>query len=449
MVEKYLLNKLLKIQKIPKTRISVRQSLEASTIDGGLATIFSNVTSGVLLSSFLIDLGASTAEISMLTSLPMLLNLLQPLGAVLGDRMDSRYRYGMWIFLPSRLVWLLLLAGIIWGSSNHKRILIYITLGAVLISNILTSLGSAAWMSWLAMLVPARVRGRYYSIRHVVSSLVSLISLPVAALVISHWWGGAIAGYGVILSIGIIFGLLSLGCQKLMIDINPQVQHEQKISESIFTNLLAPLKQPNLVIFLIYYALWGFAVNISTPFFNLYMLENLKVDVTWVTLFNSMYSGASMLMILVWGQVSDRLGNRFLLIFMGMAIAITPLFWLLTDLALIQAHLELWLAVFYVILGGIWAAVDLSTNNIQISLTSTQYRAPFFAIAAALVGVSGAVGTTAGGFLAEYASYEGVFGVFGLSTLFRLAAIIPLLFVRESASLPESLQTKTLEIVRL
>jgi MFS family permease len=428
-----ILNKLLQIE---KSRISVRKSLEASTIDGALATIFSNVTTGVLLGNFLIDLGATTAEIGMLTSIPMLVNLLQPLGAVLGDRMHSRYQYGMWIFLPSRLIWLLLLAGIIWGSSD-RSLLIYITLGAVLISNILASLGSAAWMSWLAMLVPERLRGRYYSIRNVVSSLVSLISLPVAALIVSHWSGGAIAGYGLVLSIGIIFGLLSLGCQKLMIDINPQFEdgHHQKIPASLFTDLIAPLKQPNLVIFLIYYALWGFAVNLSTPFFNLYMLENLKVDVTWVTLFNSLYSGASMLMILVWGQVSDRLGNRFLLIFVGMAIAITPLFWLLTDRAFIQAHLELWLAAFYVILGGIWAAIDLSTNNIQISIAPIQDRATFFAIAAAVIGVSGALGTTAGSFLAEYASYEGAFGVFGLSALFRLAALIPLLFVRESNSL--------------
>ena len=94
-------------------KVSVRTSLRASTIDGGLSTVFSNVTGGVLLSSFLLDLGASPFQIGMLASLPMVANLLQPLGALLSNRTNSRHDYGIWTFLPSRLLWLILLIGII------------------------------------------------------------------------------------------------------------------------------------------------------------------------------------------------------------------------------------------------------------------------------------------------------------------------------------------------
>ena len=93
----------------PAAKVSVRQSLIASTVDGGLATVFSNITGGVLLSNFLLDLGASPVEIGMLTSLPMLTNLLQPLGALLSNRTNSRHNYGMWVLVPSRLLWLLLI----------------------------------------------------------------------------------------------------------------------------------------------------------------------------------------------------------------------------------------------------------------------------------------------------------------------------------------------------
>ena len=58
-----------------KLKISVRNSLRASSIDGSLSTVFSNITGGVLLSSFLIDLGASPFEIGTVSSLPMLANL--------------------------------------------------------------------------------------------------------------------------------------------------------------------------------------------------------------------------------------------------------------------------------------------------------------------------------------------------------------------------------------
>ncbi len=422
-------------------KISVRTSLRASTIDGGLSTVFSNITGGVLVSSFLLDLGASPFEIGMLASLPMVANLLQPLGALLSNRTNSRHDYGIWTFLPSRLLWLILLIGIIFRSANPDSSdqLVYLTLTLVIVSNILAALGSASWMSWLAALVPPKLRGRYYSVRNIVSNIASLLCLPIASFVISNWQGGTIAGYGIVLSISILAGLASLTCQHFMIDINPQdyqidnsrTDSPEKHQENLFNNLIAPFKDRNLVIFLIYFGLWGFAVNLSTPFFNLYMLENLNVDITWVTLFNSLSSGANMLMLLVWGRQSDRVGNRPLLIFAGLAIAITPLFWLLTGIDQVQAQLWIYLLIFHLFLGGTWAAIDLGTNNIQIAIAPIQHHATFFAIASAVAGVGSALGTTAGGTLAQYAHYEGIFGIFFLSAILRLISLIPLLFVHE------------------
>ena len=429
-----------------KLKISVRTSLRASSIDGSLSTVFSNITGGVLLSSFLIDLGASPFEIGMVASLPMLANLLQPLGALLSNRSHSRHDYGIWTFLPSRLLWLILLIGIILRgtntdfSTNFSKELVYLTLTLVIISNILAAMGSASWMSWLAALVPAKLRGRYYSVRNIVSNVTGLLCLPIASFVISNWQGGSITGYGLVLSVGILAGVVSLTCQHFMIDINPQkyqtagqVEHQAGHQQTnLFNNLIAPFQDRNLIIFLIYVALWGFAVNLSTPFFNLYMLENLNVDITWVTLFNSLSSGANMLMLLVWGRLSDRLGNRPLLIFVGIAIALTPLFWLLTGLSQVQEQLWLYLIIFHLFLGGTWAAIDLGSNNIQIGIAPIEHHATFFAIVAAIAGISSALGATIGGTLAQYAHYEGIFGIFCLSAILRLVAVIPLLFVHEN-----------------
>ncbi len=407
-------------------KVSVRHSLQASTIDGLLAAAFNSITGGVLLNNFLLDLGAGAVEIGMVASLPMLANLLQPLGAVLSNRTNSRHSYGLWIFLPARLLWLLLLGGIIF-KPDRSEMLMYSTLGLISISNILGALGSASWMSWLAALVPSRLRGRYYSIRSLVSNLAGLICLPLASLVVSEWQEGAIAGYGMVLGIGIVLGVLSLVCQNFMVDTNPQVYQSERLS---FREDLADiLRDRHLGTFLIYSALWGFAINLSTPFFNLYMLDNLGLDVTWVTLFNTLYIGANMLMLLVWGRLSDRVGNLPLLLCSGIAIAITPLFWLITNTAPVQAHLFIYMVVFHLVWGGIWSAIDLCTNNMQIAIAPLEHRATFFAIVAAITGVSGALGTTTGGFLAQYAHYEGWFGIFFLSAIARGFALIPLLLI--------------------
>lgn len=434
-------------------KISVRQSLQASTVDGGLAAVFGNITGGVLLSDFLLELGASSIEIGMAASIPMITNLFQPLGAILCNRSHSRHLYGVWMFLPSRLMWLLLLGEIIWIDRTHSSTsqIVWLTLTLVFISNLLAALGGASWMSWLAALVPARLRGRYFSIRNLVSNLVSMMCLPLASYSISNWGGGDMTGYGVVLGIGIVAGVGSLVCQHLMIDIDPQIESGRATAQhdSVATSLMATLTNPNLVIFLIYYALWGFAMNLSAPFFNLYMLDRLQLDLTSVTTFNSLSSGANMLMLLVWGRLSDRLGNRAILIVAGIASALMPLFWLFTDFAPVRAHLWLWLAAFHLMLGATLSAVDLCNNNLQIEIAPLEHRAMFFAIASAVGGFSGALGTTIGGFLAQADLYVGMFGIFTLSAFLRLFALMPLLFVDEHHQLTEPLAQLALTAVAI
>ncbi|PLZ79025.1 MFS transporter, partial [Fischerella thermalis WC217] len=78
---------ILKPDSPPKiSKQATRTSLKASTLDGVFATIFSNITGGVLLVNFLLQLGASPVEIGLLSSIPLLVNFLQPVGAYLADR---------------------------------------------------------------------------------------------------------------------------------------------------------------------------------------------------------------------------------------------------------------------------------------------------------------------------------------------------------------------------
>jgi MFS family permease len=173
-----------------------------------------------------------------------------------------------------------------------------------------------------------------------------------------------------------------------------------------------------------------FAVNLSAPFFNLYMLDDLAIDVSWVTVYNSLTAGANLLMLMVWGKLADRVGNRFLLLTVGVLVAITPFFWLGTGADTLS--LWLWLPLLHILSGGTWAAIDLCNNNIQLGIAPRQNQASYFAIAAAIAGVSGALGTTAGGLLVQYANYGGLPGLFLLSAIVRVAALLPLIAVRET-----------------
>jgi hypothetical protein len=77
----------------------------------------------------------------------------------------------------------------------------------------------------MAQIVPRRLRGRYFGLRNSVGSLTNLICVPLAGLAISKWYGGAIQGYGVVVFVGIVSAIASLGCQYFQLDINPQQQN--------------------------------------------------------------------------------------------------------------------------------------------------------------------------------------------------------------------------------
>ena len=430
----------------PKTTLEIskqdiRSTLKASTLDGVFASVFESATSGVILSNFLLQLGATSVEIGILSAIPMVVNLLQPLGAYIADRTTSRHWYNLFIFGVSRLLWLVLVVEIVWGrqhTDSHQ--LLEWTLATALAASLLAAFANSNWFSWMAAVVPHRLRGRYFGFRNSAVSLITLLGVPLMGLGMSTWGTDPIFGYGIVLFLGVLAGLISLGFQFLMVDVNPQVYGKEEDREKVTEKsgksktdfLPAILKDYNFLIFLGYLILWTFAVNLSAPFFNIYLLKDLNLDVSLVTIYNSLSAGANLLLLMFWGKLADRWGNRPLLIAVGVLVAITPMLWLFTG----NYPLALWvcLPLLHLLGGTTIGAIELCTKNIQMEIAPIKQPSTYFAIAAAVAGLAGACGTTAGGFLAEVPGMS-LGGLFALSAGLRLIALVPLVLVREPRSL--------------
>ncbi len=422
-------------QKISKPEI--RSSLRASTIEGVFATLFYSIIGGVLLSNFLLDLDASPVFIGLLASIPQLLNLFQPLGAYFADRSQSRRKWSISIFLSSRLLWLIVAIAIFFRDSFHNLLLVQLTLAIILVTNIIEAFGRASCVSWMAALVPERLRGRYFGFRNSCVNLMNLLAVPLLGLVVSKYPGGTVQGFGVALIIGIVFGLISLGYQLLMTDVNPQL--ESVSSTNTFPSegwetVLSFLKDANFLKFLLYSGLWSFAVNVSAPFFNLYLLDKLSIDVSVVTIYNSLGTAANLLMLIIWGKLADRVGNRPLLVIVGILVALTPLLWLFGKCNAIS--LWIWFPLLHLLGGATWAAIDLCSGNLLMRVAPIANRSIYFALAAAVPGFTGAMGTIVGGISTTLAGIGGWNVLFSLSAGLRLFALLPLIFVWEQRSIP-------------
>ena len=419
----------------------VRSTLKASTIEGVFAAVFESATTGLLLSNFLLQLGATSVEIGILSAIPMLVNFLQPLGAYIADRTTSRHWYNLGIFGASRLLWMVLVVAIVSGPdrANHQQLLEW-TLASVLGASVLAAFATSNWFSWMAAVVPHRLRGRYFGFRNSATSLVTLLGVPVMGLFVSAWGDNPILGYGVVLFLGVLAGVISLAYQFLMVDVNPQIYGKDPETDRVkdkkekTTTDFVPsvLKDSNFLMFIVYFSVWTFAVNLSAPFFNVYLLRDLSLDVNLVTIYTSLSSGANLLLLMFWGKLADRWGNRPLLIAVGLVVAVTPLLWLGTGNY--PFAVWVWLPLLHLLGGTTLGAIALCTNNIQMEIAPIEQPSSYFAIAAAVSGVAGALGTTAGGFLAELPGMS-LEGLFALSAAVRLVGLLPLILVREPRSL--------------
>ncbi|MEG4057829.1 MULTISPECIES: MFS transporter [unclassified Microcoleus] len=418
----------------------VRSTLKASTLDGVFAAVFESATGGVLLSNFLLQLGASSVEIGIFSAIPMVVNLLQPLGAYIADRTTSRHWYNLFVFGASRLLWLVLAVVIVWGSQHaDPHQLLQWTLVTVVAASVLAAFANSSWFSWMAAVVPQRLRGRYFGFRNSAVSLITLLGVPLMGLGVSTWDGGPILGYGIVLLVGVWAGMISLGCQFFMVDVNPHVYKKdaqndrltEKEAKKITDFVPSVLKDSNFLMFILYFSVWTFAINLSAPFFNIYLLKDLSLDVSLVTIYTSLSSGANLLLLMFWGKLADRWGNRPLLIAVGLVVALTPLLWLGTGNY--PFALWVWLPLLHLLGGTTLGAIGLCTNNIQMEIASIKQPSTYFAIAAAVSGLAGALGTTAGGFLAELPGMS-LGSLFALSAAVRLVGLLPLLLVREPRS---------------
>jgi MFS family permease len=437
-----LLSKSTAIKRIPAS--DIRRSLKASSIDGIFAAIFSNLTSGVLLSNFLVNLQASSFEIGILSAIPMLANVVQPFGAWLGDRFNSRLRYCSSIYFPARFIWVFLLLGIALYSYDiidDRSMAIWTTI-VVAVSHTIGGLGSATWLSWMAALVPRQLRGRYFSIRNTAINLTNLIVVAIAGFWVANYPRGELEGFAIALAVAIVAGFISLVCQWQMVDVNPQGQLTSNVegnstpADSLTDSIVAQsesaiatiAKDRHFQIFLLYFSCWMFSLNLSAPFFNLYLLQDLSIDLSWVTLYNSLTSVANLAFLIPFGRWSDTIGNRLPLVGMGLVMAILPLLWLFVG----TDSLSLWvgLPLLYMLNGGASAAIDLCINNLQIEISHDRHQAQYFGINAAISGISGALGTVVGGGLVGIDGLGGLTGLFAISSIFRLLSLIPLLWLQ-------------------
>ncbi len=400
---------------------TIRRAMRLSTLDGIFAVQYTTLTTATLLVGFLLALGATAAQIGLVAMLPLLGGLLQPLGAELVRRRGG-WRKGVAVgaALLDDLLWLVTLALVaLWPG----RQAVVGVIAVVAIQQFVTAFTVVSWTSWISDLIPAALRGRYFGRRNFICNALGAASAVAAGQFVDHVGHNAVWSFGVVIAVGMAFRLASA----YFLARQPEPFPARNLEGRFVEQLAAPLAHVNFRRYLFFGMAFGFAVQLCSPFFSVYMLRDLRIDFGTVMVLAGISTVTNLLGQRYWGPLSDRFGHRQVLRLTTLVVAFQPFWWLFTAKAGAGFYL---IFVLHALGGFTWGGYLLANANLMMRLAPETGKTSFFAVQGALGGLFGALGPLVGGLLADalpaiplpFLEPSGLLLLFFLSFALRLGA---------------------------
>ena len=278
---------------------------------------------------------------------------------------------------------------------------------------------TAAWNPWMARVVPARIRSRFFGRRQGLGQTTMLIGLLGAGLAL-HAAGGSeevLQVYAGMFGLALIARLGSAVMVARMGEGVDRTPRRRMRFRSIAPKMRGSARTPLLVYIVAALA----AAAVSGPFLTPYLLDHVGLAYGEFALFTATVVVAKVAALPLIGRLLPRVGLRRVLTVSAVAIAPVPLMWIVSDSIA-------WLLAVQVYAGIAWAGFDLGMlmalfdadddaerTTMQSALSAMQALGT---AGASFVGgaVLGAVGSDADGYIA----------VFAVSAAARLAAAVML-----------------------
>jgi MFS family permease len=397
-----------------------KRALVLSKIDGSFSSLMSSISNSFII-PFALALGASNFFIGMLSSFKGLAGPIAQLSSLHLMEKSSRKKIVLFMILLQALMIIpLILLGIMFWFNVWKD---YLPALLILFYSLHIGFGAVAgpiWFSWMGDLVPEKRRGRYFSKRSRVIGFVAIVSVLLAGFLLDFFKtkGLVLIGFSVLFSIAMVARMVSLSV--LARQYHPKFKLEKGYYFS-FRNFLSHSYKNNFGRFALFFGLMYFAVNIASPFFAVYMLEELEFSYILFTVITLSAGVFSLLFIPFWGKFSDRYGNHLVLKICSLFIPLYPFLWL------VSGH-PLYLILVPSLVGGIfWGGFNLAAFNFIYDSVEPQHRALCSSYVNVLMGIGLFFGGLVGGGIAKFVSWEFMGSIF--FTVFLVSGIVRVLVV--------------------
>ncbi len=343
------------------------------------------------ISPFAIFLKASDQAIALLSTMPAIIGALaQMLGAAIVDRRGRRLPFVVGVVAAQALMFLFLFFIPVFFPSQATTSVILCAVAYVFLGN----MGGPGWLSMMGDVVPESSRGDYFSRRSRYIITTTFLSIMAAGLLLSAFKKADLlwTGFGVLFVVACGARLLSAYLMSFYYDAPYRPARESYFS---FWAFIRRTPKSNFAKYTFFVALMGGAVSVASPFFNVYMLRDMRWSYTEFTLNTAALLVTQFLLIRSWGRLADRHGNRAVLVATSCLFPVLPVVWCLTTNYFFLLGAQ--------ILAGIaWSGYNMATMNFILDAVSPQKRARALGYYSLVIGVFTVAGGMLGGYLATH-----------------------------------------------
>ncbi|HOM61344.1 MAG TPA: MFS transporter [Anaerohalosphaeraceae bacterium] len=409
------------------------QTMRLSILEGLLAMIAIGLQQTFYV-PFLNALGATKFEIGIGSGLPALMTGLIQL------------RVPHWIQNPRyykpALFWSTFLHGL---SFFPLALVIYLrgpvcvwaAMAVMAVSAAAMGFGSGIWADWMGHIVPRRRRGTYFGNRNRLLTLSQLAASVIAGYCLDTSTGKTLLIFACVWTTG---GLARTVSSFLFFRHHePTTLRQESLRPGLFRDFCRQIFHTSFGNFVVAYSLIQLANNFSSPFFTLYMLNEMKLSYIRYTCLSQMPTLITLLSMPLWGRICDRIGYVRPMRLQVTIVFGLPLVWILTH--------NYWILMGVQVLSGLsWGGLTLASFNYSINSLPHQSRLSGLSYLNFISSVFIFLGTTLGGWvgpmLPTFSSSQ-LHSIFLFSTILRTVPVLLFQMLPEDA--PPQTKLSTIE----
>lgn len=270
-------------------------------------TAFTYLTTGAFLSGLAILMGARDVLVSYLSVIANICGVLILAFAAVLERFHSKKRLTIGLTILSKLATFFIVLIPAFVPADLQLVLF---IPSVIAAFTLQAQATVTLNQWMIDFIDEKKRGRYMSIRQTLALIITIV-LSLTSGYVMDSMGGKYIGFVILFSAAFLMGIFEIIILLRTPDSTTQLSSSKlcRLSDSI----TIPFKNRAFLSFVIYIVVFYLLLNISDSFTMVYMMRYLKLPYKTVTIMCLFLSLPQIILLGVWGKISDRRGHHFVL----------------------------------------------------------------------------------------------------------------------------------------